>query len=334
MPGGRALSVAEEIVARQEELRAVWPGFWPIGQPFMLVDSQATVLYSPARSAPPAGFVPARGPRVAELAGMWLHAGVPPDLDIARGRNAHLEYDADGDVVTAVRVGDDVAEAIELLFHEQFHVFQRSHFRPTLPSAPVEGAPLDSVELARLDELERATLKRALAADPAHVGQVARDYVAIRIRRMSGQPDSVVQAEHGGERTEGSAQWVGMRMLTRVQGDDIGSFRGRLSELLNWRPAPASFDVVFDGLPIARRQRLYSTGAAILELLDRLGAPDWQTRLAMGEAPFDILVATISTSSRSRPRSRSARFGERNNNLPGEGGRERLAAAIARAAAS
>lgn len=259
----------------------------------MVVDSQATILYSPARSAPPPGFVAAQAPAGANPAGLWRYMGIPQGLEIAHGMAVDLDYDVGGEPVTAVRVADGVTETLELLFHERFHAYQESHFQDPIPSIRWEGVSLDSARLARLDELERTVLKCALAADPLRPARVARDYVAVRVRRMSGEPDSIVQAEHRVERIEGSAQWVGMRMAARVQDHERADFQRRLSELLDWRPEPTSFGFVADGLPAARRQRLYATGAAILEIVDRLGVPAWRTRLTAGEAPFRILAEVV-----------------------------------------
>lgn len=219
--------------------------------------------------------------------------GVPQDLGIAQGMVADLNYNVGEEFVTAVRVGESIGETLELLFHEHFHVYQESHFQPSIPSLRLEGIALDSSRLVSLAELERTVLKCALAPDPSRAAEVARDYVAIRMRRNSGEPDSIVQAEHRVERIEGSAQWVGMRIAARVQDHGPADFRHRLSELLDWRPEPSRFGFIADGLPVARRQRLYATGAAILEIMDQLGVPAWQTRLTAGETPFNILAGVV-----------------------------------------
>ena len=133
-PGVAAVDVlrlASEIRATGRKLSRLWPGYWPRGQAF--------IIYMPGRGAllisehGPPSFRPFDAP------------GLPKDL---RGRAWYREGELEGAsqpfmigyplgrgrTAVLVRAGPDAGDLATLIFHEQFHDYQRTAFRKMIGS--------------------------------------------------------------------------------------------------------------------------------------------------------------------------------------------------------
>jgi len=240
------------------------------------------IIYKPYGSVPPGyGAVP-------ELTGYWVYRGVPPSL--ARSA-ADLHYDVGDTMVTAVRIDTSEAEALDLLFHEAFHVYQETQFGE---GKRFTWGPGFRDTVPGTGQQERKLLRCATTAgDLDDVRRYASEYVRHRLYRMATEQDGIVQAEHLVERKEGSAQWVGMKMQGVVLGRTEPVVRQAIADLLDWEYPAQPVQMFADGLPFDHRQSLYATGAAIIELLSRLAPGPWQQTIAGGSPPFQVLEQAL-----------------------------------------
>lgn len=98
-------------------------------------------------------------------------------------------------------------------------------------------------------------------------------------------PATFAETENSIERSEGTATWFEMHAMRRL------GFIEDVSSILYRRLQSSSEEFGSDLSTRLFSQRLYGTGAAICEVLQRLGGPYWQTAIAEGQAPFTLLQA-------------------------------------------
>lgn len=282
----RLLETGELVAGAEESLRNVWPGYWYPGKPFILTDPGECVLVYTTRAAPP-GFENADVTAGGKGA-FFLAKGTIPDLAASRG-HMDIEYPIDGEVATAVPLRDDPLASLHFLFHEAFHAFQEHRFLrdfdPSQQNVPtsVVGAP----EFLALAQVERRILARALdASSPDAITDVARKFLIVRKHRFDGIPEWVANVERNMERIEGSAELVGYAAAVRALGcpdEDVADIVRR--ELSN-RQEPGRL-----GGQWLLRDRVYSTGAALGLVLDRLGQ-EWRRALEDGQG-FERLLQRV-----------------------------------------
>src|SRR5687768_13906102 len=127
VPAADVLRLAAEVHVTGRKLSRVWPGYWPRNQAF--------IIYTPGEGAllisdepGPQSFRPFAGPGLPKgLRGRaWYHEGdiggsIPPFVlgyPLGNGRTALL-----------VRAAPEMKDLSTLIFHEQFHDYQRTAFK-------------------------------------------------------------------------------------------------------------------------------------------------------------------------------------------------------------
>ena len=263
---------ASLILDHSPALSRIWPGYWPQEQGF--------ILYDPASGAV---LVGAEGhPR-----DITYRAGKLPGADTT----FVYDYPAGTPNMMMMTVGDDWPTAAEILFHEQFHDFQRDAFdkRDRIHGGEYVdlAAIADRAAFTTAAELERRVLADAvLAKSNAQRTDLSRRYMALRRTREAASGDAIVGKERYFERSEGTAQYVGLTASAMVLGGDADSVAGKLAEGLR-RSLFANSKGSYSGNWF--RTRAYDVGGAIAMLLDRFGPSDWKARVEGGE-PLDILL--------------------------------------------
>lgn len=274
------------VLSAQPAIGRVWPGFWPDDQAFLVYEPEGdALLYSPVD--PPAGYAPYQAaPPDAGNAWqerLYWHEGVPDGL-----------Y---GIFDTAYRVGETTATAVVLqptlvatlrtLFHETFHAYQGRHFEGESGGFGYIAPKTITAPIMAKAEVERSILKEALQArDRANLRELIREYLAVRASRTGEMPEKARDIERSVERSEGSAQLVGIQAAAAALADEPDAVS---VEIEKWLTIPVS-DLGGGLAEQMFRWRLYGTGAAIGLLLDRLGFEDWRERLERG-ASFEALLA-------------------------------------------
>jgi hypothetical protein len=303
------LSTASRIVGSASRLAAIWPGYWPRGQAFIIAKPGCVLLVS--ETAPDSGFqrLPNHSlPRV--LRGRaFVHSGSLRGLfasSVPGGLN--IQYAVAGTTVTAVAVKDSVRTTAEFLLHEAFHAFQDSHFARK-PEAGPEQASHESPPRPEFDaraEAERRILAEALLADLPTTRELLRSYTAVRSQRLNSLRERERAEELQMERIEGTAQLVGVQGSLAVIGAPKQVALRLVRDLLTAELTESD--------PAWRtRLRVYGTGAALGLLLDRLHMP-WQSALQRGETFEDVLAAAFPISADARgpiAETALARFGNR-----------------------
>jgi len=257
------VSVAQRVIDRRHALADVWPGYWPTGQSFILHD-------------PNNGWVEAKGD-----AAPIFHSGV---LE-GGGRPYVFDFPGSPPDTIMVRWVTDERTTLSLIFHEQFHDFQKDRFTGAggrgefVDLSFVDDRPAFTADL----ELERRVLAAAIRADtPAERTDLARRYLALRRDREERTPAPVTTTERARERTEGSADFAGFLARGVVMPEET------LKDSVLWRLDENLFQA--SGSYVTRwfRQRSYGVGAAILFLIDQ-GPGEWRARVEKGEA-LDVLL--------------------------------------------
>ncbi|HYD14420.1 MAG TPA: hypothetical protein VEC11_16360 [Allosphingosinicella sp.] len=277
----RLIDLAARIQSRSHALAAIWPGYWPEDQAFILYDPEAgALLVSPG--AHPASYAPLREADVpASLRGrLFFHRGRLPGM--------RRPFDIDlpiGDGRTAVIVDVSSEDILTLLFHEQFHSFQLAAFGPAAPQFVDPLAIRDRVAFAADAQVERRVLDAALAATTeASRSRRLRQYFALRRAREASVPEAVVRVERGFERSEGVAKYVDRRAHA--------IFSERPTALPALLRAELSPLVPSDSTPFLTtwfRSRAYGNGAALSYLLSLYDPAGWQRAVESG-GQLDLLL--------------------------------------------
>ncbi len=274
-PAADLSAKASLILDRSDALSRIWPGYWP--------EEQGFVLYDPSHGAV---LVGAEGsPRA-----ITYRAGELPDADTM----FVFDYPAGTPNMMMVQIGDDWPDSATMLFHEQFHDFQRDAFDKTDWKHGGEYLDLtaipDRAAFTPAAELERRVLADAVLAETdARRTDFARQYIALRRIREGTVGEAVVGKERYFERWEGTAQYAGLEASSEVLGEDVGSVADKLAEGLR-NSLFANPEGSYSGNWF--RARAYDVGGAIAMLLDRSGA-DWQARIAAGESLDAVLESTL-----------------------------------------
>lgn len=265
-------SKASLILNHSKALARIWPGYWPQEQGF--------ILYDPAHGAV---LVGAEGhPR-----DITYRAGKLPGADT----KFVFDYPAGTPNMMMMTVGDDWPAATDTLFHEQFHDFQSDAFAGTDRVHGGEYVDLSAISdragFTTAAELERRVLADALLAKTdKQRTDLARRYMALRRTREAASGDAIVGRERYLERSEGTAQYVGLTASAIVLGGDAGSVADKLAAGLR-RSLFANSKGSYSGNWF--RARAYDVGGAIAMLLDRFGSSDWKARIQGGE-PLDVVL--------------------------------------------
>ena len=269
-PAAALRSKAEQILDRSAELSALWPGYWPATQGF--------VLYEPAHGAILVGAND-------QPATISYQAGLLPDADAA----FVFDYPAGSPNMMLVTVQNDWRASITTLFHEQFHDFQSDTFDKADLRHGGENVDLtaipDRAAFTAAAELERRVLADALMADGiSERMNLTRLYIALRRQREASVGSTIVGKERYRERSEGTAQYIGLSAASLVIDGDTASVRDALVDGLRKDLIRAESTYVSNWF----RWRAYDVGGAIAWLLDQTGE-DWKSRVQSGEA-LDLVL--------------------------------------------
>lgn len=268
-------SKAGAILDQSELLAAIWPGYWP--------REQAFILYDPAHGAVLVGA-----------------DGKPREVTYRPGElpgalfSFKFDYPAGSPNMMTVRHDGDWRDTLVTLFHEQFHDFQKDAFATERHGYGGEYVDLsklgDRVRFTAAAELERRVLADAVLADNAgRRTALARQYIALRRTREADMDEAIIGKERHMERIEGTAEYAGLAASALVLGDSEPGIAENVAEGLR-RSLFANEQGSYSGNWF--RTRPYDVGAGIAILLDRAGA-DWQKRVAQGDALDAILEGTL-----------------------------------------
>jgi hypothetical protein len=242
--GGLSATAVESAVREAASEGEVWPGYDPLAVPLAVFDGTETHLFR--HPAPPDEFV--------ERDGAHVFAGRHPA--VVANSSAWI-----GEVATAtvwletLPAGSTARDCAALVFHEGFHVFQRTTGRTWgADESQLFLYPVDDDTLLALRRLETDALRRAFETDgdDAATGW-ARVALDLRRERFDRTGAPFVAYERGIETLEGTAAYVEHRVAGRA--------------------APGFPAEGFGAEDV--RSRAYVTGAAWALLLDRF-APGWQ----------------------------------------------------------
>lgn len=265
-------SKAQSILDKSPELSAVWPGYWP--------ESQGFVLYHEGQGAI---LVGADG----QSRTMTYRTGELPD---AHDRYV-LDYPGGAPNMILVKIDDDWTESLTILFHEQFHDFQRDRFERSDRRSASDYVDLSSIRdraaFAAAVEIERRVLIDALVAlNDTDRNNHVRQYIALRQARSATVDGSILSRERYLERYEGTARYAGYRAAGLVLNfkPEIKLVEGLQIDLIardgNYTAA------MFPG-------RAYDVGGALAWLLDRSSVEDWESQVQAGEPLDEILARSL-----------------------------------------
>lgn len=270
------------VVRASPAVARVWPGYWSETQPFFLaVPGRNALLYSVAGGFP--GFVPISLP-ASSKGTLYIACGVVEGLLATEGFMDIAVPVAD-QMATAVHLAEDTRATLEFLYHEAFHAYQHLNFAPPRPLVlDIRSEWVRRPEFQAMLEVERRILAAALAAeDRDSAAALTLRYLRVRAHRHTTVPEHVSEYETDLERTEGSAQIVGLTAAALALGEPLAQVAGNLQkELLE--PLP---DSRLGGEWIVR-VRVYVTGAALAVLLDRFSTT-WREGMERGAAAPDLL---------------------------------------------
>lgn len=245
---GRDLVLAVVRAFHDLARRDLWPGFEPDTIPLAIFDGTRTWLFG--HSSPPADFP-------AERTGT--------DVLVMRGRYAQLTANSTAAIggrttATVLMTGsEDPLKVAAVAIHETFHAFQRTRHPTWIANeASLFTYPWENVDALAGRRAEFRALRLALST-PDRQTQLCQATLAIaaRARRFALLGTDAVAYEVRNELNEGLAQYV----------EDRASGRSAT----NGMP-------VTEFPPDRVRDRVYATGSAIGQLLDRFD-PSWREGL-------------------------------------------------------
>ncbi len=274
---GAAPSIGERSVAAilnaPAATNAVWPGFSLPDRDWAVQDDSGVYLVT--KTKPPDSFT---------KRDRWYFRQEPlPNFTAG----FELDYRLGDLRLVAARAKRTVEQTVALLYHESFHVFQRTW---TTSAAAVDYGSTTGFLPAHAAsvEVERRVLRDAIRSN-GPIQPFIQQAVAVRARRASQVSTDFVQAERHAERNEGLAAYVDARSVALALGKPARTVVDDISQQLG---APMR---TFGGSPDERliRTRAYGTGAAMGLLLDRLGA-NWKNRV-VSEALDRVLAEAVGT---------------------------------------
>jgi hypothetical protein len=283
------LKTAREVLRISNEAERFWPSYWNEFPPFIIAESEKTVLLV-THNEPPALFKPFCGDNFPEeLKGIsYVVRGEIPDLYASRGR-FDLNYVVGKDTLTAVSIQETLPGTIEFFFHEAFHAFQHRVFPERDQVEPATQEIYSSKKYREYDTIERKLLSEIISLPPGNKSRnLLRAYVTIRQQRLMNISENARDAEREIERTEGTAQliseYAGLYLPSTEDDDTLGA---RIQHLLQ-----SNYENRFNQQLFSYRSRLYGTGAALSYILD-LYDTNWQHQLLEGMFLDEILQAEL-----------------------------------------
>lgn len=287
-PAPELLELAAEVQRTGPKLAGLWPGYWPPGQAFVIYrPGEGALLVSDEAPPPPFEALPAAGLPKALRGRAWFRPG---DLE-GVSRPFILGYPIGGGRTAVLVLADEAAKDLAtLIFHEQFHAYQRAAFKhPTGSQFVAPKAVPDRVSFAAAAETERRILIAALTARSGKVrDRLLHQYLALRREREKSLPPEVVSVERQFEKIEGTARFID-RAAVALGSEPNGSLRGLIAESLRE-------DLGANGQPFLTawfRSRGYGVGAALTYFLRELDPKGWRAAVeASGSLDERLAVLT------------------------------------------
>jgi len=279
VPASESLAPGDEARARallraEGLARRAWPGFGLFDQPILLSRKGGPAVLI-GHTSPPAGFEKA-AMEGASRPVYVLRGGMELDFTFV------TDVDLGGVPTYGQRVlgeGEPSSSTVALAVHERFHVRQSAAFSEQVrPPYPLEAK--ESPENIAWAEIEQKLLSAALR-DPSRARARLRAFQAVREHRYGRFGKDVASVERWEESTEGTAEYVELRVLDQLS-PAKGVMKGDLVRRLGQAPSPESMD----------KWRAYATGASMGRLLDRI-EPGWKARVERGEGPYDVLASGL-----------------------------------------
>lgn len=168
--------------------------------------------------------------------------------------------------------------------HEMFHRHQILSFDGQLSQDFENYAyTAENFALATLEDRALAAALTATADDERDLA--ARRFAALRLARRAAEP-SVSDLDDSQEASEGTARWI--EHATAPAGSRAAYVADNVEGDL--RVDLTSIDEVKEHFAFGR---FYASGAAVVELLDRLDVADFAERIQAGEAPATVLTDVV-----------------------------------------
>lgn len=196
-------------------------------------------------------------------------------------------------------------DAVALIFHEAFHVFERDDGRRGARwraenSMLISEYPETSARNNALFNIESQTLHSAMrAVDKAAAKRKAQEFIAVRKMRQGELDARFVEFEKGLESNEGLAEYAGVKAVL-VAIEAAGQKRAAIAfkNIDKGSYIADRFERLRRITRVGRNSRLrfYDTGAAQALLLDRL-TPGWKKRVQATAAAVQDLVEEASVNS-------------------------------------
>jgi hypothetical protein len=262
-----AVVAAFDLVAKRD----LWPNFRPDTIPLAIYDGKRTWLVR--HPTPPPEFHPERpGSRFLVMVGRHSEVTANSSAMIGGRTTATLTPDF------AKR---DAAAWASVVAHEAFHVFQRTKHPTWIANeASLFTYPWENAEALAERRLEFDALRRALAArDRPASACWASQAMTERAARFAQLGDEAATYERKSELNEGTAQYI--------------QNRAARTDALTAMPAQ-------EFPPSNVRDRVYASGGALGQLLDRL-YPTWRAALEVADtaATLDGMLREVVARTRS-----------------------------------
>lgn len=199
----------------------------------------------------------------------------------------------------------NLEDAVALIFHEAFHVFERDAARRGAKwrvenSMLVSEYPETSAKNNALFNIESQLLHSAMqSVDKAAAKRKAQEFIAVRKARQGELDARFVEFEKGLESNEGLAEYAGVKavfMAIEVAGQKRAAIP--FKSIDKNRYIADRFERLRRITRVGRNSRLrfYDTGAAQAFLLDRL-MPGWKKRVQATAAAIQDLVEEAAVNS-------------------------------------
>lgn len=268
-PGtGADVHEAQAVYELNQVVGAIWPGY-RINKPVLIYfkDIERSVLI--AHPAPPKDFSPCVGGSKSLYCRQGKYNGVRSDFSIS--------YKLNG-VDTVFYTLRDIyspGQGRDLLFHENFHEFQGTHFRGSQQYFKTYQPEPEAEVYFRM---ENKALLNAFLANGKEKIRYAGDFVALRNQEKKLISKADRAREEYKERIEGSAEYVGLMSVAWPGKGGHGNAYARPRIL---RDSLFLSDIFSNG------ENFYFSGMLQMAILDSLRIP-WQKRLQDGETIYTI----------------------------------------------
>lgn len=288
-------TMLENLAVLYRSTAGVWPGFDPMEHPTVVALRDGSAVTGavainhpdPKALGTAAPIDTGDAPFTAHFVSELVDAG-------ALERVAAFEFNSmQGGVDSFVMVADptdsfldpEAPEFATTYIHEMFHRYQFASFNESR-FQDFENYPYTAANL-ELAALEGRALTEALRAETDQArDEAAERFVAIRMARRAAAPE-VARLDDGQEISEGSARYI----EHRVASEDFGAayHQGNVDS----GEIPTDVSTQFGVKETFGFGRFYATGAAVLDLLERMGVPDYAARVEADEPPATILADAL-----------------------------------------